>query len=375
MSDLIYWYAPWSGRLLVGAIVLLALVGSGWALLWRRRLKSPHCPHCGYSMTAATSTRCPECGGSSTLVQQLRGRRRWRLALGFMAIAIVVPGLVAARRIRQYGWDYYLTFGPGHYFFGHYTLDRVAVNGVNVRVIGDRSRLVRDQQLEIRSSQSTNTTNGVHWFIGDSAVNGSPVGRGEDITGDGRPNIVIREYSGGAHCCTTYVLYEVWPTGVISELTRLDAQNGGGFEDRDGDGFPEFILPDWTWAYELTCYACLRYPQVILKFDGKNYAPSADLMLEPEPAADYISTWLQQAERDQATLGNDVSSSMMRDQIWGEMLRLIYVGHANTAWALLDAAWNDAWGDKDANLARFTSIMHKSQFWPLLKALNGGALE
>ncbi len=375
MSDLIHWYAPWSGRLLIGSIVLLAFAGCACALLWRKRLKSPHCPYCGYSMTAATSLRCPECGRTSTSDRQLRGGRRWRLASALLAIAIVVPGLVAARRMRQYGWDYYLTFGPGHYFFGQYTVDRIAVNGVNVRVIGDRSRLVRDQKLEIRSSQSTSTTDGVYWFIGDTTANGPLVGRGEDITGNGRPNIVIREFSGGAHCCTTYVIYEVGSPGVATEIARIDAQNGAGFQDRDHDGYPEFILPDWTWAYELTCYACLRYPQVVLKFDGAGYSPSIELMLEPELEADYIIAWMKQTADDQAALGNDLSSTMMRDQVWGEMLHLIYAGHAETAWSLYDAAWNDAWGDKDANLAGFTSIMHKSRFWPLLKELNGGALE
>ncbi len=374
MSDLIPWFAPWSGRFLVGAIVFASLVAMGWSLR-RRRLLSPHCPHCGYSLTGAVSSRCPECGRTSTSALKHRGTRRWRLAGVCLLVALGVPALVAARRMRQYGWDYYLTFGPGHYFFGAFTVDRVAVDGQSVRIIGDRSPRVREQTLEVRSRALTDRISSVYWFLGDTLAGGGTIGRGEDITGNGRPNVVVREFSGGAHCCTTYHVYEVSPQGVLTQIARIDAQDGGGFEDRDGDGFPEFILPDWTWAYELTCYACLRYPQVVLKFDGATFKPDTDLMLEPEPEADYVENWMKQAADDQAKNGNDPTSSAMRDQVWGEMLHLIYAGHATAAVALFDAAWNDVWGSKVENLAKFKSIMRKSQFWSVINELNGGVLQ
>ena len=304
-------------------------------------------------------------------------QRRFLLGLAgvFLLIALGVPALVAARRMRQYGWDYYLTFGPGHFFFGTSTLDRVTIDGQSVRVIGDRSPDVIEQTLEVRSSASTNLIQSIDWMLGDKLSDGRTFGRGEDITGNGRADIVVREFTGGAHCCTTYRIYEISAEGILTEIARIDAENGGGFEDRDGDGFPEFILPDWTWAYELTCYACLRYPRVALKFDGTTYTPSVDLMLETEPQAPDVATWMQQAADDQVKIGNDPTSSAMRDQVWGAMLHLIYAGQAATAWALHDAAWNDAWGNKIENLAKFKSIMHKSQFWSVINELNGGTLE
>jgi len=358
----------------VGAIVFASLVAMGWSLR-RRRLQTPHCPHCGYSLTGAVSSRCPECGRTSTSALKCRGTRRWGLAGVFLLVAVGVPALVAARRMRQYGWDYYLTFGPGYYFFPTYTTDRIAVEGQSVRIIADRSPNAPGQTLEVRAGGSTSRIDGWDWELGDTLRGGRVIGRGEDLTGDGRPNIVAREFSGGAHCCTTYYIYEVSPQGVLTQIARIDAQNGGGFEDRDGDGFPEFILPDWTWAYELTCYACLRYPEVVLKFDGATFKPGAGLMLEPKPDADYVEQWMKQAADDQAKNGNDPTSSAMRDQVWGEMLHLIYCGHAATGWALYDAGWNDAWGDKIENLAKFKSIMRESRFWSVINELNGGVLE
>lgn len=343
--------------------------------LRRQRLKSPHCPHCAYSLTGAVSERCPECGKTSTSAMKYRGTRRWRLAGVFLFVAVLVPSLVAARRIRQYGWDYYLTFGPGHYFFGTYTIDRVRIDGQGVRVIGDRAPSPSHGTLEVTSAGSIEKIEGWHWWLGEMLADRTIIGRGADITGNGRPNIIALEHSGGAHCCTTYYIFEIAPEGQLTQIARIDAQNGGGFEDRDGDEFPEFVLPDWSWAYELTCFACLRCPEVVLKFDSGTYKPNTDLMLEPEPEAGYVMKWMQQAADDQAKIGNDPTSSMMRDQVWGEMLRLIYTGHAPRAWDLFDAAWIDAWGDKAENLAKFKSIMHKSQFWSVINELNGGALE
>lgn len=374
MSDLIHWYAPWSGRLLVGVIVLAALIGCAWSLR-RRRLKSPHCPHCGYSLTRAVSDRCPECGGTSSTAQQHRGPRRWRLAGVFLLVVVGVPALVAARRMRQYGWDYYLTFGPGHYFFGTYTIDRVRIDGQSVRVVGDRAPGPSNGTLEVKSVGSTEKIDGWHWSLGEVLADRTIIGRGADITGNGRPNIIAQEYSGGAHCCITYYIYEVSPQGVLTQIARIEAQNGGSFEDRDGDGFPEFILPDWTWAYQLTCFACLACPEVVLKFDGTTYMPSSDLMLEPESETPDVAEWLQQAADGQAEIGNDVTSTAMRDLIWGEMLHLIYSGRAPQAWDLFDAGWNEKWGDKAENLAQFRSILRTSQFWSVVNELNGGTLD
>lgn len=71
----------------------------------------------------------------------------------------------------------------------------------------------------------------------------------DDITADKIPELVVRSFSGGAHCCETLRVY------ALGEKPRLllfyEANNAAGAEVRDinGDGRRELILGDDTFAY------------------------------------------------------------------------------------------------------------------------------
>jgi hypothetical protein len=32
---------------------------------------------------------------------------------------------------------------------------------------------------------------------------------GRDITGDGKPNLVVEQWTGGVHCCTFFYVFEI----------------------------------------------------------------------------------------------------------------------------------------------------------------------
>jgi hypothetical protein len=79
----------------------------------------------------------------------------------------------------------------------------------------------------------------------------------DDITADGIQELVVRTFSGGAHCCETLRVY------ALAEKPRLllqyEANNAMGAEVRDinGDGRRELILGDDAFAYfDDLCYAC-----------------------------------------------------------------------------------------------------------------------
>ena len=146
---------------------------------------------------------------------------------------------------------------------------------------------------------------------------------------------------------------------MLREIAVIDAKHGGYFADRDGDGIPEFITADWSWAYALSCFACIRYPDVILKFDGKAYSPAPDLMR----TAIADST---------VTSEGAIGEPKQRDQLWSIMLQLIYTGHATEAWAQFEACWNDAWGDRRKAMEQFQLILVKSEWWPTVRQLNAG---
>ncbi|MGE5362004.1 MAG: hypothetical protein ACM3NQ_23560 [Bacteroidales bacterium] len=79
----------------------------------------------------------------------------------------------------------------------------------------------------------------------------------DDITADGIQELVVRTFSGGAHCCETLRVYALADTPRL--LLSYEANNAGGVEVRDinGDGRRELILGDDSLAYfDDLCYAC-----------------------------------------------------------------------------------------------------------------------
>jgi hypothetical protein len=79
-----------------------------------------------------------------------------------------------------------------------------------------------------------------------------------DLNADAAKALVVGSYSGGAHCCETI---RVWAleSKAPRKVLEYAAGNAGEFEskDLDGDGQPELLLGDDTFAYfDDLCYAC-----------------------------------------------------------------------------------------------------------------------
>ena len=82
----------------------------------------------------------------------------------------------------------------------------------------------------------------------DPKISNNLINMGKDITGKGEPNLVINEWSGGAHCCYTFDVFEIGKK--FREITTLDAVEGdyAHFEDIRRNGKLVFVASDWTFA-------------------------------------------------------------------------------------------------------------------------------
>jgi hypothetical protein len=64
---------------------------------------------------------------------------------------------------------------------------------------------------------------------------GAPIGA--DVTGAGIPNLVVREYSGGAHCCTSFVIFELGNTfRKVANIQQGDCE-WGKFQKQNNGGY------------------------------------------------------------------------------------------------------------------------------------------
>ena len=84
-----------------------------------------------------------------------------------------------------------------------------------------------------------------------------------------RPELVVSNYTGGAHCCTQVTVFSKTPSGWTE--IDLGAWDGGAVavpEDIDGNGTSEFRTRDDRFLYEFAPYAGSFAPPMILAVRG-----------------------------------------------------------------------------------------------------------
>lgn len=94
-----------------------------------------------------------------------------------------------------------------------------------------------------------------------------------------QPELVISNYTGGAHCCTQVTVFSKTASGWTE--IDLGAFDGGAVtvpEDIDGDGTAEFGLRDDRFLYEFAPYAGSFAPPMILAVRG---GKAVDITREP----------------------------------------------------------------------------------------------
>jgi hypothetical protein len=93
-----------------------------------------------------------------------------------------------------------------------------------------------------------------------------------DVDGDGRQELLYSEYSGGAHCCYTFVLARM--TTPADELLRVDLLDAWSFVPTQLDASPalELVAADLrlTALGDLPDAATSPFPR-IFAFDGEHY--------------------------------------------------------------------------------------------------------
>lgn len=186
---------------------------------------------------------------------------------------------------------------------------------------------------------------------------------GKDITGRGIPNLVIFEWSGGAHCCYTAHVFEIGQR--FRKIASLNAENGPlDFEDLDGDGILEVVLKDWAFAYWRTSFNYSPAPRVVLRFRNGVYRTAPEFMRKLPVSDD----WLK--EKAQEVLKGDWTNERVPPELWRYMVELIYTGNAKQAWAFFDMAWRPGAPGKATFLKDFRSQLAKSPYWSEVAAMN-----
>lgn len=189
---------------------------------------------------------------------------------------------------------------------------------------------------------------------------------GEDIDGDGVPDLLVYGYSGGAHCCFTTLHFSCGETPVLR--CRINTWHSTArYEDLDGDGRCEVKLGDSSYAYWNACFAGSPEPTVILSIHDGRYDLALDLMRLQGPRnkdlpmltqhwKDELAVFLAFTDRldrgeqipDDDPVWSRIPLQAWRNEernvaipsdIWGVMLDLIYSDRTDEAFAFARAVW------------------------------------
>ncbi|MDJ0542876.1 MAG: hypothetical protein PX637_00705, partial [Microcystis sp. M53601_WE4] len=159
-----------------------------------------------------------------------------------------------------------------------------------------------------------------------------------DLDNNGIDEIIVSTYSGGAHCCTSLVIYTWQKDKFIREETGFLDGSGGSFEDLDGDNNYEFVTVDNAFLYAFSSYAASFPPSRIYTFQqGKLADVTRKYPQELRKTLAAMLKAFQLAKKEKAEVNGILA---------GYVAQKILLGEYEEAWQFLLANYdkNSDWG-------------------------------
>ncbi len=192
---------------------------------------------------------------------------------------------------------------------------------------------------------------------------------GTDITGNGRPNVVVYEWTGGAHSCFVAYVFELGDRcKMLASINGVDSIPA--FTDLNGDSVLEVRLRDCTFRYWPESFGSSPLPEVILRWTGRRYEPDAKLMETPEPSEAELKNMAEKIRSD-AAWDRDPSGGYSRYYIPQELfqtaLDLMYGGHEELGRRFIEMAWSPKYPLDKKLLSESDALLSESPYWNAIR--------
>jgi len=187
---------------------------------------------------------------------------------------------------------------------------------------------------------------------------------GADLTGDGRPDMIVTAWSGGAHCCFTHLIFELEPKlrllatiddgdADLSHFEKLGKSRGYSYMTRD------------IWSYWPASFASSVSHKVILSWSGERFRLDWDKMRYPPPTP---RQWASALSDVNGALNDPANArEALGETLWDTTLDLIYTDHSDLAWKFVREANPKALAGDNPSLGEFCLKLKKSAYWPELE--------
>jgi hypothetical protein len=161
---------------------------------------------------------------------------------------------------------------------------------------------------------------------------------------ESRKQLVVKIWSGGAHCCDTYWIADLLPEfRILYKSANYDFNAMLGADDLDGDGSVEFWQENRTFDYFCGSFADSPEVRAYFKYDSKaRYYLPANGRFAEHALKDVASQTarLQAINTDQRLTFDDLPENFGPARycqlVLSVALPLIYAGHADEGWAFFD---------------------------------------
>ena len=181
---------------------------------------------------------------------------------------------------------------------------------------------------------------------------------GRDITGNGSANLVISNWTGGAHCCHFLHIFELDKN--LKKLVTVEALSSSiRLVDLDHDGYPEIEFWDGAIDEQFACFAGSPGGRVVLKFRNDRYEVATDLMKKSAPTAKRI----KRLKRDLVSAFKKEDSPDLPYPFLKALMELSYSGHFKLALQLADETWPSEKSGLEKFKKEFSQALQNSQYW------------
>jgi len=187
---------------------------------------------------------------------------------------------------------------------------------------------------------------------------------GDDMTGAGLPDLLISEWSGGAHCCYTFHIFELGDTfRKLQSIPVFDADESA-FVQRAGVKGLVLDTADYSaFAYFPSGFAGSPAGRVLLSFQEGQFRLDPGLMKAAAPAKGETAKCAALFRKSREWKHSQPMG------MWYYATDLIYTGHQTEALEFLKKSWGGSAEDREKYLSEYQTRLTKSVYYPQLKLL------
>ncbi len=191
-----------------------------------------------------------------------------------------------------------------------------------------------------------------------------------NLTLNGGPVVAVKNFSGGAHCCTGCVVLELGdPVTIVTRITFADFDEQGYLNIRKRDGDLLVDVPDNTFELWYDCLADSRQFEVTAIVRPNGFSLDTKGLKKHHVDVDDMADSVRVAWEENVA-ANDTRHPIPPSELFETLRQLCFEGAGDDCEALINAVWPRHYPGKKTYWESFMGRLRGSPFWEDIRKLN-----